>query len=119
MLTITTAELVAAVNKQCAGSYYMKLVGATRRWVTEAVNVGIDSHLQACSVSERGDSYRDNGHQLECEVSGESLAVLLRRLTEMEAADTDGDTPDNFAAEILDSLGFEGASMEYTLETNP
>ena len=55
--------------------------------IIEAVNTGIDAHLEACFVPERGDHYawgeRTVGNSgrirtLECTVSPESLPVLLR-----------------------------------------
>ena len=79
----------------------MSLVGDDIEAVIKAVNVGIDAHLTACSCSERGDSYEHGdrsitaksntkhwktvdklrlAHTLECQVSAESLPVLLRRL---------------------------------------
>ncbi len=77
--------------------------------VVEAVNQGIDAHLEACFCPNRGDRY-DGGKRmagrsvlcrtLECSISPESLPVLLRRLfdSEIEAAM-------NLATDILASLG--------------
>ena len=87
------------------------------RAVVEAVNEGIDGHLEACYCPERGDSYtggkRKAGklvlcHTLECSISPESLPVLLRRLCESEFG---GDTDLQCAAmsladDILMVLGF-------------
>ena len=59
--------------------------------VINAVNQGIDSHLEACFCPERGDSYRGDKRKagkfvlcgcLDCSVSPESLPTLLRRLCE-------------------------------------
>ena len=47
-----------------------------------AVNEGIDSHLEACYVKERRDSYEWKGQFLICHVSKESLPTLIRRLLE-------------------------------------
>ena len=61
--------------------------------VIEAVNEGIDAHLEACFCPERGDRYgagqRKAGklvlcQTLECVISPESLPVLLRRLCELD-----------------------------------
>lgn len=69
--------------------------------VTAAVNEGIDSHLEACHVPARGDSYKHDGRgRLVCVVSKESLPVLVRRLGEQ--ADETG--PD-LASSILYTLG--------------
>jgi hypothetical protein len=63
------------------------------RAIIEAVNEGIDSHLEACFCPDRGDHY-DGGERkagrlvlcrtLECSISPESLPVLLRRLCESD-----------------------------------
>jgi len=74
--------------------------------VIEAVNVGIDAHLTACNYPDRGDSYQHGDRSitatsdtdywktgdkmqlartLECNVSAESLPVLLRRLDDIES----------------------------------
>jgi len=74
--------------------------------VIEAVNVGIDAHLTACNCPDRGDSYQHGDRSiiattdtefwkegdklqlartLECNVSAESLPVLLRRLDDIES----------------------------------
>lgn len=99
--------------------------------VIKAVNMGIDSHLEACNIPDRGDSFVlgersiqatedtnfwDKGDKLilattlECEVSPESLPVLLRRLSEdMEYTGEDGDDYDvgsSLASSILYTLGF-------------
>lgn len=71
--------------------------------VVEAVNIGIDAHLTACNCPQRGDLYQHGDRSitatsdteywktgdrlqlaqtLECNVSAESLPVLLRRLDE-------------------------------------
>lgn len=72
--------------------YHMSLVGKDIETVAAAVNQGIDSHLEACYIPERGDNYygQDNfdnpvrGKSLECYVSPQSLVVLIRRLMESE-----------------------------------
>ena len=61
--------------------------------VIEAVNQGIDSHLEACYCPDLGDRYEGGERKagklvlcrsLDCVVSHESLPVLLRRLFELE-----------------------------------
>lgn len=73
--------------------------------VVKAVNAGIDSHLEACFVPDRGDSYAPGRRKivgiptLECKVSPESLPVLLRRLCE-----SGDDAGEHLAGNILDTL---------------
>jgi hypothetical protein len=61
--------------------------------VIDAVNQGIDAHLEACYCPERGDHYAGGQRKagtlvlcrtLDCVVSPESLPVLLRRLFELD-----------------------------------
>ena len=76
----------------------------------QAVNEGIDSHLEACYCPDRGDQY-DGGqrkarklvlcHTLECSVSVESLPVLLRRLSDLK-----DEAGPRLASDILTVLGF-------------
>jgi hypothetical protein len=82
--------------------YHMSLVGTDAMLVEEAVNQGIDAHLEACFVPDRGDRFEWNGHRLECVVSEESLSTLLRRLFEIE--DEDGEAA-RLADDILGTLG--------------
>ena len=91
--------------------------------VVDAVNIGIDAHLTACFVPDRGDSYQagersitateDAKHwkagdklvlanTLDCNVSAESLPVLLRRL-----GDSGSDAAWNLRSAILSTLGIE------------
>ena len=87
------------------------------RAVVDAVNIGIDSHLEACFCRERGDRYEGRQRTvgkhilcrtLECVVSVESLPVLLRRLSELRSED-DGvvDAAMRLAGDILMTLGFD------------
>ncbi len=101
-----------AVRKAMNGEpFTMSLVDSDEiRAVINAVNVGIDGHLEACYCPSRGDRY-DGGkrkagkliicHTLECVVSVESLPVLLRRLCEL-----DDEAGPRLAADILMVLGF-------------
>ena len=95
--------------------YPMSLAGKAALWVQKAVNIGIDSHLEACFVPDRGDSYKEGVRKvkgvivqrtLECRVSPESLPVLLRRLFELELeSDQDGDSPARLASDLLSTIG--------------
>ena len=99
------------VIKAMSGEYFnMSLVGKEAKACINAVNQGIDAHLEACNCPERGDSYNPTSRMvgktlvcaaLDCTVSPESMPTLLRRLSE------DGD--DNamsLADGILQTLGF-------------
>ena len=97
--------------------YTMSLTGRDEiRAVVEAVNRGIDSHLEACYCPGRGDSFeggkRTAGklvlcHTMECQVSPESLPVLLRRLFELDTTDDVADAGMSLAGDILMTLGFD------------
>ena len=73
--------------------YTMSLTGQDEiRAVIQAVNQGIDGHLEACFCPALGDRYEGGQRKagklvlcrtLECSVSPESLPVLLRRLFEL------------------------------------
>ena len=86
------------------------------RAVIEAVNEGIDGHLEACFCPSRGDRYEGGKRKagkltlcrsLDCVVSVESLPVLLRRLCESElGGDPDVQAEGNrLASDILMCLG--------------
>ncbi len=108
-----------AVRKAMAGeTYTMSLTDTNEiRAVVDAVNIGIDSHLEACFCRERGDRYeggkRTAGKHvlcrtLECVVSVESLPILLRRLSELRS-DDEGvvDAAMRLTGDILMTLGFD------------
>jgi hypothetical protein len=89
----------------------MSLVGKAIGAVEQAVNIGIDSYLEACFVPDRGDYYKEdtrgNGgpRTLECKVSPESLPVLLRRLYEELPDSPLGDAGASLASDILNTIG--------------
>ncbi len=84
--------------------------------VVAAVNQGIDAHLEACYVPDRGDKYeggkRKAGklvlcHTLECAISPESLPTLLSRLCDSDLGDAETESAGmRLAADILLVLGF-------------
>ena len=101
--------------------YPMSLVGEDVQSIMNAVNVGIDAHLTACNCPDRGDSYEAGDRSitatsdtkywktgdklqlaqtLECNVSAESLPVLLRRLDE-----SDDEAASSLRSGILSTLG--------------
>jgi len=105
-----TDALAAAILARAPEFYTASLVGEDAAALVEAVNQGIDSHLEACFVPDRGDSFTPDSRTLtavedckfwkagdtltlartvECRVSRQSLAVLVRRLMELgtEAGD--------------------------------
>ena len=84
--------------------------------VVAAVNEGIDSHLEACFIPDRGDRYEGGQRKagklvlcttLECSISPESLPVLLRRLCESNLGDTEVESAGmRLANDALYVLGF-------------
>ena len=106
------------VRKAMGGDLYpMSLTDTKRiRAVVEAVNQGIDSHLEACSCPDRGDRF-DGGKRtvgkltvcrtLECSVSPKSLPILLRRLFELDTEKDIADAGRTLAGDILLTLGLE------------
>lgn len=120
-------ELKAALQKKMQyrkKPFTASLVGEDEiAAVTAAVNQGIDAHLEACYVPQRGDRY-ERGERffiatvdgpkwkkgdrvvhtvtMECSISPESLPVLVRRL--MESGD---DAGESLARSICDVLGIE------------
>ena len=102
-------EIAKAVPKQ---GYPMSLADEDRQIVIAAVNQGIDSHLEACFVPDRGDRFtmrtppgtrgKISGPRLECMLSPESLPVLVRRL--MESGD---DQAESLASSICQTLDIE------------
>jgi len=90
------------------------------RAVIEAVNQGIDSHLEACFCPDRGDRYEGGRRKagnltlcrtLECCVSVESLPVLLRRLFDLDAGADVMDAAMSLGDAILMTLGFDEYGM--------
>lgn len=71
--------------------------------IAQCVNRGIDAYLEACFV--KGKDVYDNGH---CEVSPQSLCVLLRRLGDTEFRATEQDSTEDLwdAATSLQSSIF-------------
>jgi hypothetical protein len=80
----------AIIDASPRPGYTMSLVGEDQKPVIAVVNQGIDGYLEACFVPSRGDSYtfrleegvqgKISGARLECHISPQSLAVLVRRL---------------------------------------
>lgn len=112
--TVTYEAVRNAMNGE---PYTMSLTDADEiRVVVQAVNQGIDSHLEACYCPERGDRYESGRrtagsmtlcHTLECHVSPDSLPVLLRRLCELDTDETVADASRKLAGDILMTLGFD------------
>ncbi len=111
--TITYDAIRTAMDGE---PFTMSLTGQDDiRAVIEAVNQGIDSHLEACFCPDRGDRYEGGNRKagkltlcrtLECSVSIESLPVLLRRLFELDDDDETVDAAMSLANDILTTLGF-------------
>lgn len=106
--TVTYDAVRAAMN---GDPFTMSLTDTDEiQAVIDAVNQGIDAHLEACFCPDRGDRYeggkRKAGklvlcHSLDCSVSPASLPVLLRRLCEL-----DDSAGMRLAGDILMVLGF-------------
>ena len=107
-----------AVHTAMGGEpYTMSLTDTNEiRAVIEAVNQGIDSHLEACFCPDRGDRFEGGKRMagklvlcrtLECSVSPESLPVLLRRLYESDTDDSTVDAATSLGDAILLTLGFD------------
>jgi hypothetical protein len=109
-----------AMEDQGLTHYPMSLVGSAVERVRECVNQGIDSYLEACNSPDRGDGYaygersigsgknkRVIARTLECQVSAQSLPVLLRRLSEVDYDENDEDQ--TLAADVLHTLGIDDA----------
>lgn len=99
MKEITYDEIRQAMNGE---NYHMELAGNDICVVCDAVNQGIDSRLEACSI--RGKDTYDWAQygKLVCDVSPDSLPVLLRRL-----AESGKDEAVMLVSCILDTLGIE------------
>jgi len=90
---IWTDKLGVAIARAAPkAGYPMSLVGKDQQTVIAAVNQAIDWRLEACFVQARGDRFKFqtpegirgsiSGVRLECNVSPQSLPVLVRRLIE-------------------------------------
>ncbi len=127
--TITYSQVLEAHPEP----YEMELRGDSADVLAQAILVGIDSHLEACFVEERGDQclFHRVAHiatlndekviapccdsrpnSLSVVVSATSLPVLLRRLSELEyGGDTDlQDAARSLADDILETIGLGDAS---------
>lgn len=93
-----------AIRKAMGGKpYTMELTKDDAKLIERVVNVGIDSHLEACFVRDRGDSFLRNDRQrLNCVVSVESFPTLVRRLFE-----TNDEESELLASDMLSVLGFD------------
>ena len=105
-----TDELGAAIRSASDEPYAMHLVSDDAELVMSAVNQGIDSHLEACYIPDRGDSYEwkhgEWSERLYCLVSPESLSVLVRRLMTGNYGSYSGDA-EYLASSICETLDIE------------
>ena len=127
LVTITYSRVLEANSSL----FPMEMRGDSTAALAQAILVGIDSHLEACFVEERGDrcllhkvahiaTLNDekviapccgtHPNALSVVVSAKSLPVLLRRLFELEyGGDTDlQDEARCLAEDILDTIGING-----------
>lgn len=98
---ITYGEVLDAIKATDSDPFTMKIVDG-KEWhvIVEAVNVGIDSHLEAITNSQFNNGY--------CEVAPNDLCVLLRRLSEGDiySDENDWDVGHSLMESILTVLGF-------------
>ena len=96
------------------------LVGAAAAVAQKAVNIGIDSALEACFVPDRGDRYTHGERRvrgrlltttLEMVVSIESLPTLIRRLFELHGTDDEQNEAQQLAEDILMVLGIDDSGQ--------
>lgn len=109
MVTITYKMIRDAMG----GPYTMLVADRDEQLaVIDAVNAGIDSHLESCFIPDRGDRYEPEdtkvggkliARKLSCVVSVESFPTLLRRLSEL--ADEGNEAAENLLLSILGTLG--------------
>ena len=98
-------------------TYHMELVGYEAELVTEAVNRGIDAHLQGVMKDDSSfewgytsGSFTGARHALICDIAPNCLAVILRRLLEMaEGSEDDEGHP---AEDLVTSIVYNLASIE-------
>ena len=110
MLCVVTYDAVR--NAMNGESFSMVAAGWDQlAAIAEAVDQGIDAHLEACFVPDRGDEYEPVGRvggrqarKMKCVISVESMPTLLRRLFE-----DGGDASIGVASSIMSSLGFNDA----------
>lgn len=72
-------ELEGAIKRASTEPYPMELVGDDAVSVTNAINQGIDSHLEAVTASQF-----KAGHKLGLKIDPRTLHVLIRRLMESD-----------------------------------
>ncbi len=107
LCTISYEDIRNALEEDAA--YTMQCVpGDGAEAVIAAVNQGIDAHLEACFIKERGDNYEWVGGRLCCVVSRESLPTLIRRLLESE-----DEASVRLGDDILCSLNFDETGKHY------
>jgi hypothetical protein len=89
---------VEVISKALTENYPMSLVGEDAKVVEQAVEMGIDSHLEAFTES----SFRWKAGRLECEVSPKDMLILLRRISEFGTSQAD-----DLRTAILSTLDIE------------
>lgn len=94
-------ELCQAINQASQDPYEIEVHGYGSEdfgSLTDAVNQGIDSHLEAIHFKEFPGFYRKRGFRIE----PQSVSVLVRRLME-----SDNDNSHSLASSICQTLGIE------------
>lgn len=102
-VTLTYEQIRQAMKGK---PFDMSMTGDDAEAVKRAVNQGIDAHLEAAYIRERGDSYEWSGDRrvkrLNCTISPESFPTLVRRLFE-----DDDECANRLASDMLCVLGFD------------
>jgi len=97
-----TDDLGKAIAAASTEPYRLRACPGDAKHIEAAINQGIDSHLEACFIPDRGDSYQWGDTHLKCKISPESFPVLIRRLME-----SDSDDAQSLAFSLCDSLDIE------------
>lgn len=90
-------QLCEAIKQASTEPYRMELVGDDVESVRNAINQGIDAHLEAIMFSQF-----KAGHKLGLCIEPQTLHVLVRRLME-----SDGDNSLSLASSICETLNIE------------
>lgn len=93
-------KLGEAIKLASTEPYNMELVGEDRKAVTEAINQGIDAHLEAIMFSQ---PHTDTlAHKLNLVIEPQTLHVLIRRLME-----SGNEEAESLASSICQTIGIE------------
>jgi len=97
----TSEEIIEAAQRLCPEGYHFSALINSQDAVAirHIAGIGIDSHLQAITNSKMEVKFQDYGTRLVCLFSPEDLAVVCRRLQELEEQ-----LPDMGAGDLRQSI---------------